>query len=514
MYNVIVADDEDIIRKGIVELIDWNSLNCQVIKECVNGLEVLEFLEYEKVDIVITDIKMPGMDGLSLLQTLFHQKKDILVIVLTAYSEFSNAQSAIRYGAVDYVVKNDFIQDLPGAIMAAIIRKDEAEKNLNAEESGKGDAQRFAGYLLETLALSRVPGRSEDITEFGLDKRIYCVCSCEIIDLGKTSTLDKNVQMLTNFMNTIVNRHHYFIVNIRPYSMTLIISEDKEKGLSIKEIAVMCNEVLRITEEFMRIYLKFGISTIIDDVYQLARAYEESMKALSRSVISGNEVIFFTEENETGVSINVADYFPVIIESLFKKDLKGALVHIKEMKDAAFKAHYSLEKLKIKAINLSSSVFRKFGENYIADILGDLEDETYKKLNESTTLYSLFKVLEELMVCIDQHLSTNQYERHYLISQINEFIQKHYQENITLNDIAKAIHVSPPYVSRVYRNKTGITITDAVSQYRIEQSKKLLRNTSYKIYEIAEMVGIEDPAYFTNVFTKYTGCNPSEYRNQ
>lgn len=143
-----------------------------------------------------------------------------------------------------------------------------------------------------------------------------------------------------------------------------------------------------------------------------------------------------------------------------------------------------------------------------------MEDYTYKRLTSATTIYSLFEILRELLGQIDTNLKANKYEKNYLIMQIDNFIQGNYQKNIALKDIADAVHVSPAYVSRLYRNKCGVTVTDAIIRTRMEQSKKLLRQTSYKIYEIAELVGVEDPAYFTNVFTKYVGCNPSEYRNQ
>ncbi len=122
MYNVIVADDEKNIREGIVELIEWEKLGCKVCASMQNGAQVLKYLEEEKihVDIIITDIKMPIMDGMELIGMLNERFPDIKVIILTAYSDFTYAQQAIKFQVSDFVVKNDFFLELPRAVKKII----------------------------------------------------------------------------------------------------------------------------------------------------------------------------------------------------------------------------------------------------------------------------------------------------------------------------------------------------------------------------------------------------------
>lgn len=513
MYRVIIADDEELIRKGIIQLMDWESLGCQVVKECVSGEEVITYLEQNEADILITDIKMPKLNGIELLEWIYEKRVELSVIMLTAYPDFSYAKRAIRYGAVDYVVKNDFIEELPGAIKAAGDAVEQRKKQRKISDSGVREETEIVGYILETLALSKIINNPEDIEKYGLDHYHYCICNCEILDFDHVFTAERNVQLLKNFMNTIVNKHKYYIVNVKQESLTLIICQEEAAGLCMEDIAVMCSEILRVVEEFMRLNLKFGVSTVVRDWRRLGAAYEEAVRALARSAASGNEVIFYVEEGGSEVSLDMVPYFRKITEYLFQKNLTGAENCLAEMKKEVSIAGYPFEKLKIRAFDLSSALFRRFGESYIGDVLGNLEEETYRNITKAATIYSVFEILRKLLIRMELHIETNQYEKDYLITQIDQFIRNNYQKNITLKGIAEAIHVSPAYVSRMYKKKTGITVTDAVSQIRMEQSKRLLRETSYKIYEIAEMVGIEDPAYFTNVFTKYTGYNPSEYRN-
>ncbi len=509
-YRVIVADDEDVIRKGIVQLVDWEKLGCQVVKECSNGLQVLEYLKKNPAEIVITDIKMPKMTGIELMKAIGETYQKVQVVVLTAYSDFDYAQKALRYGAVDFVVKNDFITDLPKAVEAAVKRSEEAKAQ---DELNEEEYRNIQGYILETLALTRTLNDPEDISRFGLDQKYYCVCSCEITGSEYQAEPDNTVQMLKNFLSGIEKTHPYYIVNIHETGMAFIISSAKDIGLSLQEITSLCGEILRIVEEFMRIDIKFGISSVIDDVHQLPKAFQESVTALSRSAKSGNEIILYVEDPPAGNTANLNLYSAKVVECLFTQPVAEAETYLENMKQEIIDTHYPFDKAKIKAINLCAAVFGKFGEAYVHDEVEQMENDVYSQINQSTTLYSLFQTCSETIRKLD-HMASGGMEKHYLIGQIDRFIRANYQRNLTLQEIADQIHISSAYVSRLYRNKTGITVTEAINQIRIDHAKLLLENPVYKVYEIAGMVGFEDAAYFTNVFTKYVGCSPSEYRNR
>ena len=513
MYRVIVADDEDIIRKGIVKLVDWTGMDCEIVAECRDGQQVLDFLEQNEADILVTDIKMPKMDGLRLLECLEERKSRCQSVVLTAYSEFSFAQKAIRCGAADYVIKNDFITELPKAVECAKERLKTAAKKRQKEQAA-GDDKNVQCYLLETLSLSRALQSPEDVERYGLTGRWYCVCSCEITQHDPELDTDKTVQMLKNFLNTIVNRHTYYIVNVHAAGMTLIISESAQKGLRQQQIISMCAEILRIVEEFMRIDIKFGVSSVVKDVFLLPAAYKESVKALSRSAKSGNEIVLYEEEEKEPQRKNRARLErqgTKVLDAVFSQGEEEIDLLLEEMKQHIIEDRLPFHQVKIKMINLCSAVFRKFGESYISESVELLEDGVYQDIDRSTTLYSLFEIGKDAIRAVSA-AAKRQYEKYYLVGQIENYIQENYRQNFTLKDIADAVHISATYVSRLYRNKTGSTITDAINKIRIEHACAFLRNPTYKIYEVAQMVGFEDAAYFTNVFAKYMGQSPSKYR--
>ena len=137
-YKVIVADDEDVIRKGIVYLIDWDKLNCEIVQECTDGLQVLKYLEKNTADIVITDIKMPKLSGIELMEEIDKKHKGLKMILVTAYTDFEFARKALRYGAVDFVVKNDIITDLPKAVKKAVWQYETEKKERERPQAGPG----------------------------------------------------------------------------------------------------------------------------------------------------------------------------------------------------------------------------------------------------------------------------------------------------------------------------------------------------------------------------------------
>ena len=239
-----------------------------------------------------------------------------------------------------------------------------------------------------------------------------------------------------------------------------------------------------------------------DELIQRVFGFEEKLADNNDALLRQQETLLQqTREELVANNQGMQDQFAALHQAL------------EQMKQEITDIRYPLHKAKIKMINLCSALFRRFGEIYVSDTAEDMESRFYLRISQSTTLYSLFQVCREMIDETNQVIS-GRLEKHDLVDQISRYISANYQSNITLQDIADQIHISSAYVSRLFRNKTGITITEAINRARIDQAKLLLGNPEYKVYEIAQMVGFEDAAYFTSVFTKYVGCSPSEYRSQ
>lgn len=220
MLKVLIADDERNIRKGIQCLIDWESLDCKVVSSCGNGRQVLEYIQNNPVDIVVTDVKMPAMDGLELSRQITEKYDHIKVIILTAYSDFDMAKKAIRYGVEDFIVKNNYMEELPAAIKKAAerIRKD----------AGTGD-----GYALDDKR------RIHDLQGF-----CYCICSCEIESMD--ASIDYNLKdMLNNILKIAAKDCLFEIIPQTENYMHIIIKYEKDSSININAIVDYFNSMIR-----------------------------------------------------------------------------------------------------------------------------------------------------------------------------------------------------------------------------------------------------------------------------
>ncbi len=352
MYKVIVVDDERTIRDGIVHLTDWQHHDCMVTGSFGSARDALAFLELNQVDIVITDIRMPGMDGLELSRRINETYPAIRIIVLTAFSDFSYARQALRNGVSDYIVKNEFLEELPKALERCKGSLTAGEKKycvvsgiFESDGSEKSDMERTLDHIL-TLCLVNAEFR---LTVDGSDCSIFITCD-------ESSPVD---------------------------------------GESLKE---NFSAVTLMVQEFLGHTMRFGIGSFVPQLTDIPVSLQQSRAAL--------------EECSAG----------------------------------------------------SGTVLR------------------YEKKDQ-------------------------------LVQRIERYLSAHYAEDIGLSDMSAELNYSASYLSRKYKELSGTTITEKLTEIRMEQACRLLtQDDAMKIYEIAEKVGISDPAYFTNTFMKYKGISPSEYK--
>ncbi|MCR4695201.1 MAG: response regulator [Pseudobutyrivibrio sp.] len=364
MFSVIVVDDEKSIREGIVQLIDWKEIGCQVTGSFSNGKEALEFLESNPVDIVVTDIKMPEMDGLTLSAKIKEKKEDIDVIILTAYSDFSYAKMAISNGVTDFIIKNEFLEELPKAI-----------EKIAATKANKSVAS---------------------------DRR-FIACACEILETENSKKKDYDyLKIISNILKIALIDCEYQIMPKDDRCFTIVINVKNDSAVNLSTIGAYFKDIINMATEFMSIDIRFGLGTFVDSGDAVKQSLKQAMIALSRCEIEGSGIYFFEESKRN--------------------------------------------------------------------------------------------------------------KKRELMQQVNDYIDSHYSQQVNLHMIASELYLNEAYLSRAYKNAAGITITEYLTNVRIEKAKELIMEGGMKLYEIADAVGFKDAAYFTNVFVKNTGVNPSEYK--
>ncbi len=515
MIKVMVVDDESNIRNGIVQLINWHKLGCEMVMDCSDGAVALQYLQEHPIDIVVTDIKMPTVDGIELSKRIHKEFKDTKVIILTAYSNFAFAQQAIKYNVVDFIIKNDFIDELPIAIEKTVqlIMKDH-EKYYQKDASADEDF-----YLTQVFQKLITSGNvsNADLEYYRLNQYSYCVCACEIDYYDKDKDKSELTKMLKNILNIALKDCYFSIVPLSETHMIIVICVDKSSRINLNDIIKFFNDIIIMVEEFMRIDIRFGLSQLIQRPMEIHLGYEQAKASLSKIIIKGSELqVYNVLKNEEGqeFSLDIDQYIGKIVELTFEGDSGQASNQLHKLYDKLVSSNCSFEQCKMYMLVICSSIIRKAVRFHTDQDFNAIEKEVYQLIQNARTMFSLVSIGDNTIDQLRNACKDKKDLKSDLVKRADECIRNHYKEELTLQFISQELYLNSSYLSRAYKKWTGNTITEAINMYRISKAKSLLITSTLKIYEVAMTVGFQDPAYFTNVFLKYVGQNPTEYRQE
>jgi len=411
--RVIIVDDEPLVREGLFHMLKWDALDCQVVGQAENGIEAIELVKAESPDIVITDIMMPGVNGLELTDFIMRYNHGTQVIILTGYNEFTFAQEAVKVGAADFVLKPTKVDELEKIIMS----KREIVHRLRREKQMK---QQLENKLI----------------------------------LGKPHLLSK---FLSELLQADMESIDHIIKNMEFFGFTMF-----------------CFSIVKIKPERYR------------------------------------------EQKERLNEFDIIKCF-----SFFEEEI-GKEVLINDLKYAKLKDHHSLTFLIYSDWNIDLSDFEqslmKITESiilkiktipYIACIGRSKISTNIRNIPESH--YEASKNLHNVSFIGDSLISVPKYER--IIPLVMDYIEKHCCEQIFLKSVADAFYVSQGHLSRQLKKSTSMTFTEILTGYRIEKAKKLLKEPTCRVCEVAQNVGFTDSRHFSQVFRKAVGMTPSDYRN-
>ena len=515
MIKVMIVDDERNIREGIIHLINWRELGCEVVHSCNSGSTALAYMEGNPVDIVVTDIKMPIMDGIELSKKI-SEKYLAKVIILTAYSDFALAQQAIKYNVSDFIVKNEFIEELPLAINKTIdklVKERDTSGSGRAEVLGSFDYVKVFQRLIMTGEIS-----AKEIAEGKLEENNYVLCACDITYYDKNVGNQNMSELLNNILRISLKDCSYSIIPFSDSYLIITVRYKKNSTIGLNTIVDYFNNIIIMIEEFMRIDIKLGISSEVKAVKQLRNGYEEARQALAKITTQGTAIKVYTSQSLPGAitAFNVDRYTNMLLELTFDEENQGAQEKLAEGFEKLADTGCTVEQCRLYMLVICSSIIHK-AVRYHLDVdqdFNEMEKGVYEKIQNAKTIFRLIRIGNDIIervraLCIGKKNFKNE-----LVNKVEECIRQHYREELNLQYICNELYLNNSYVSRTYRKLTGYTVTEKIAMYRVGKAKKLLSGTNMKIYEIAQAVGFKDAPYFTNVFMKYTGKSPSDFRQE
>ena len=516
MKRILIADDEKFIRKGIRTIIERSDLDFDEIIECSNGVEAFETMLCGKIDILITDIKMPKMNGVALLNQMKKLEDKPKVVILSGFDEFSYAQEAIRHGVCDYLLKPvvedsliDLIRRLSKDIeenSAAIVKQQKLYNVLdcikvdelnNILTSGKINAENIRD-ILEILEINIFDG---DFFISSIHQKGSCRCSSYDIDTAK------NIELIERYL---INLGEPNLCFLGPDNKIIMVTGNPDETENILNY---------LSKENHEDYI-IGVSLKGQGVGDIREAYLQSSEALKYKLFvhKANGVINYKE-------VQALDKGEDIDTELINKvsQLVGCK-SICELDEILLRIFYK-ENLSKRHISYTEKVVEYFNKNVIDYLIKKVKEQTpeWEKKCENIKNIHQFDMLEDYIHSTKQFL-LEIHEYLMMLSQIYtpktdiddaiEFIRENYNKDLNMAFVANQVSMNYSYFSEMFKEKTGSNFLDFLKGVRIEKAKELLRNTDYKIFEVGEMVGFNNSKHFTKIFKEIIGISPIEYRNK
>ena len=530
MYKVIIADDESRVRSAVNKLGDWKAIGLDIAAEAQDGDELCELVDSHRPDIIITDLKMPGLSGAELIKKLGDEYREMKIIIISGFDDFEYAKQAISSKVVDYILKPIDEDSLNNALRKAVWDI-EAEKQKAMENTSlKSRLDEALPYLKEKLFNKFVHGQDiseeeffnlADIPDVKKEAGTYTVAVVVIENYLQlcAEVYKGNAQAflfaVTNAINELLaGRNTVSFRNDRNENEIIIIfcgDENKESlFLVLEEIIDKLNELLKV-----RIFAGIGLkySSFRDVKHSLDEARTVLMQI---NIIEYGRVVFYED---------IADYTIKGVKNLAKNESSFlvaiengniALLRcaIEELYSDVAKAKYiciaDIKKLNYDIVSLLEGLI----EN--ADAKSKFLEEIFR-LRQKVELELDIDMIKRTMLAFIESVTTfisikKRKNENGTIYKIHKHIEENFTTKLTLSDLAHKFYWSEEYISKMFKEEFGMNLFEFIASLKIERAKELLVK-GLKIHEICDLLGFTDESHFSRAFKKNTGMSPKSFRD-
>ena len=526
-YTVLLVDDEEEVFQVIMKKLDWESMGFSIAGYARNGVEALEMAEELQPDVVMTDIKMPYMDGLTLCKKLKELYQKVKVIIFSGFDEFEYAKEAIKIEAEEYILKPINSNELREVF-------ERIKVNLDKELDEKRNIDKLREYYMESLPVlqenfytSLIEGRipESQIEKYVQNYQINLTGPYYVVTVLHISTTNpENVPidpfLLTVSVKKLAEEQLTEKWNCRTvtYLGDILVIAQLSDVDSVTHFTDDMDRFCKMAKRVCKATVTAGIGHVCNQLSQLSLSYHGAKNATSYRVLYGNTR-----------AINIAEIVPkeskkaVPLEETKMQELFRA-IHVGDQEKIRKEAIKETEKLHKNAATISQynlatmeivSGFFKFCANNSMDfneISGNVQNlyERVTQLDES----SMTNWIINMSMAISEKLrSTRNSTSRRIITDAQNIVKDRYMEPaLSLDDVCADLGVSNSYFSSIFKKETGQSFVSYLTDYRMDRAEEMVLNTDEKSYKIAEKVGYQDANYFSYVFKKKFGVSPSKYR--
>lgn len=529
MLKVLIVDDEPSNIQGLVRYIEWGNLGYENPVTRESGEEALEMLNESQFDVLITDVSMPGMNGIELVARAKLLYPHLQVLIISGYNEFEFVRDAIDVGAQAYVLKPLKLEEVANRLttlrltlakMNAIVEQT-SELEMKVSESRKLVKERFVSDLIAEIAqtdemisswnrLMELPIIRQGIrvVVFGLD---------HFLTSGKEAK--ERVLLGSGFRKTVD-------IGLSDLEAMLFMAQTASDEIVVLQLNPSPEERVRMEKqlEFIQDMVKeqygasvtIGCSRMGSEWGDVPTLYKEVRFVMAQSrLIEDGQITRYGQLDSTEFK-----------DFRLREELMPSIVKLMESGDAAGVGEHMnrIFDLLLSKNPVSFSYVQAFGMSFLSELIralkksGNLDGQMnilmWRRLLDCSSTGQIIEVLVEYVdryMVIDRKENMNQQRN--LIRKIAEFIEEKIQENWTVKQLSEQFNLNASYLSVLFKKEMGKTISEFVQETRIHLARKLLQDPNIKVYEVADQVGIQTSAYFTYLFKKIVGSTPQEYRN-
>ncbi|MFD0698963.1 response regulator [Paenibacillus sp. GCM10027628] len=522
MFRVIIVEDEYIVRYGIRSMIDWEKVGLTVIGEASNGQEALDLIGQEPPDILITDIKMPVMDGIALITEVRKSNPHMKIIILSNLEDFQYAKEAIRHGVSEYLIKSDMMpRDFEQALLKvkeAIEESSPVSKVKPADDVEPLWKEKFWMDLTEG-SLTDPVNIQNAVESIGLHNAKFPLYMLHINKNALEQGILEGQAYIRMALESMVPpwQLRYEVFPDKQGEMNVLLFPDAPSVQGTNAVREFAQSLLTHLMDSNAMRCTIGISNGIQAWNELHRAYVEALEAVKHKMFVGSgQVIAYgvdympmnmTRGENMKLSTNHIHSMVYAFQSKeLQAYLEGLFGELASRKDYDMVQIISLELL-IMLTTLWSDV-----SSDQQNIL-HLKKQYFDQLSKLETIHQskvwFMKAFDELVGHMVQVYNS---DRNSIIK-ATQYIQQFYDQEISLQSISNLVHLSKNYFANLFKKEMGESFLEHLTRVRIEKAKSLLTG-ELKTADIGHLVGIADPKYFSKVFKKITGVSPSEYRSR
>lgn len=498
MKRILIADDEKIERKGVISLIERENLEVEIL-EAKNGKEAYQLIKEKEPDILFTDIKMPFMSGIELVNKVRELSDKTAIVLFSGYSDFEYAREAIKNGALDYILKPIDPSEFQSVLKKALDWvKDHEQKTIILQKNQDFLEKFFLQQYLYKGKKDIVEG-AEEVLDISWWKKIRRLVLVETADNFFEEFKEDFEELLEGELKL-----PFYYLNLDE-RRSLLLFDDRVRA----DFPVMGKHIYEYMNGRLRAECYVAVSSPLEDGMQMPEAFQEVELLMENRFYRRENRVFLSDMATEGKNNQeiIGEILERMEEDIRLRDISHLWEHFKK-----FSAQ-SKSSGQISHIYIKFACFSIIKELYKSTELSpDKCNQTVDALYQCTSIQELTDILETNIREYEEKVFANQSNARSDVEKVKSYIYEHYAEELSVEILGAGVFLSPGYMSHIFKKETGEGLSRFIRVYRLEKAKELLQNSNKKIVQICKETGFTNSSYFCKSFREYYGCSPEKFR--